>query len=274
MAKHRAEQSGGEQLEYAPRHASAESQPELYWLQVQVQAYDPAKAPDEQAYQTYVGRHRVPVAEPEEPRPEPGTATPVRPMFEDELSGALIVAPSAELPSPPAVPERIGPLRRMARTWRYAGALAGLYFGDPEKGRRRQVVAALGGLAVLGAAAWLLGAHHSHQEIQHAPSAVPEPSPPRTDFFDRLQPSNYGGETYEWGALAHQVGALHATPDLLAMIGQADSHGAHVSTWGSPSSGHWGIVSVTVPLPGGGHKTYYDTPHKLAILQWFSGQRD
>jgi hypothetical protein len=62
-----------------------------------------------------------------------------------------------------------------------------------------------------------------------------------------------------------------ATPKLLRLIGHARENGLTVDTWGDPDCGRWGINSVTVYLPDGTEKLYYDTPRKLAILKWYAG---
>lgn len=186
--------------------------------------------------------------------------------------------------------------------WRRANVAFTTYFGDPEKGRKRQIVAMLGGLALLGAigfiasnfSTWRHGLDESPLPSPEPVSAVPPgepPSPPQSPlpspptsqipyappavppafYIENLQPENYQGEAYEWGALENQVGSADATPQLLDMIATARKSGVHVVTWGDTSGDYWGITSVTTPVAGCRTETYYDTQHKLAILKYFSG---
>ena len=196
--------------------------------------------------------------------------------------------------------------RRIKDAWYAAGAALGSYFNHPEKGRRRRVVAVLAGYAAVGAASFLAGKWFCEEAYAHreAPIQPPAPSPSPTQpvhppippqpfppappvppippippipphappftehFFDNLTPQNYQGETYEWGAVADSAGPANATPQLLGMIASARANGARVDTWGNVESGHWGITSVGVDYDD--RKVYYDTEHKLAILQYLS----
>lgn len=159
----------------------------------------------------------------------------------------------------------------------YAGVAAvTAYFTDPEKGRRRRIVAwatvVAAGAVAGGLAAWLGSDSGSHAPPAPGTTGPAGPQPNTEQFFDTIKPgSTYHGETYEWGAAANNVGAGEATPNLLRLIDHARHDGLIVDTWGSPASGHWGIDSVTVTLPDGELKSYYDTPRKLAILQWYAG---
>jgi hypothetical protein len=169
---------------------------------------------------------------------------------------------------------------RLKTAWYAAGAATAAYFLHPEKGRRRQVLAVLGGYAATAVIAYLIGRgqlHTTHQELitgqspATPPPTTPEASPPLTEhFYNDLQPQDYHGQTYEWGAVADSSGPANATPQLSDMVHDARAHGAEVETWGSASSGHWGITYVEVPLANGSSKAYYDTQHKLAILQYLS----
>jgi len=195
-------------------------------------------------------------------------------LFEEEVEQA---APPVE----PA-PQKAGLLGRTGHIWRRANVAVASYFSDPEKGRRRQIAATLGLYALLGSTAWLLGHHPFGEHEQYgagqpsttiptSPVPVAPNQPPHdAPFFDNLYPSNYHGEAYEWSTAADQFGPAYATQELQEMIGYARQSGVSIDTWGSAAQGHWGITSITVPLDGGGYQTYYDTPHKLAILQYFS----
>ena len=146
-------------------------------------------------------------------------------------------------------------------------------FGERHRGI--QVAAVVGAYALAGAALWLTG----HREFgwenpwdRQQPPAVEAPAKPALtkQFFDNLQPQNYHGETYEWGAVANQASPAQATPQLLEMIQKTESAGVQVNTWGAPAAGEWGIKDVTIFFTDGTHTTYYDTPHKLAIIQYMS----
>ena len=73
--------------------------------------------------------------------------------------------------------------------------------------------------------------------------------------------------------MADQVGSAQATPELLDMIARAQSNGLKVDTWGNPTKDRWGISYVAVRQADGSYKAYYDTSHKLALLQQFSSYR-
>ncbi len=244
----------------------------------------------------YIGRHRKPDAEPglleetaqpaaasgggpsttledilerekEEPEPEmPVVAEPEEP---DESDGE----PDAELSQPKR--------RRLRDGWYAAGAAMGSYFMHPEKRSRRQTVSVILGYAAVAAVAYLAGKGRGqfnfdwHNLIPtrppaHVTPAQPEVQPFSEQFYDSLQPQDYHGQAYEWGAVADSVGPAHATQELVSMIQNARAHGVTVETWGGASSGHWGVSYVEVGLSGGGSKAYYDTQHKLAILQYMS----
>lgn len=183
----------------------------------------------------------------------------------------------AEEPHPPvpAQKERMGLFARMRHAW-YAGAAAiSTFFAHPEKGARRRAiartVAVLGGVAAVLVAAELGDRAPDHVVQPPAPPEPAGPSPNTGEFFDTLTPYQYNGEAYEWTAVANHLGAAEATPKLLRLIEHARDSGLAVDTWGDPDCGHWGINSVTICLPDGTQKSYYDTPRKLAILKWFAG---
>lgn len=210
--------------------------------------------------------------------PEDQSLTPGQP--------SVLVVPAEEevaeerLSSTAVTQEREGLFARLRSAWYAAGAVVSTYFTHPEKGRRRRIiartVAALGGVAAALTIADLADHAPDHTVQPPIPSepVVPEPTgpPPNTEhFFDELKPYHYNAEPYEWTAAANCVGPAEATPKLLRLIEYARQNGLVVDTWGDPACGHWGINSVTVQLPDGTEKSYYDTPRKLAILQWFAG---
>lgn len=187
-----------------------------------------------------------------------------------------VATEQAAVQSQPEHPK--GLLGRLRHAW-YAGmAAVTTYFTNPEKGRRRRILATstalLGGAAAIGALLWLDGRIPDWQD-QPGPvpsAAKPAGPPPNTEqFYDTLTPYGYRGEQYEWTAAANAVGPAQATPRLQHLIHVARDNGLIVDTWGSMDCGEWGIVSVTARLPDGTEKTYYDTPRKLALLQWYAG---
>jgi len=211
---------------------------------------------------------------------------------QDVITGLDILFEPEE-PEPPTtpsepVPQKTGIWARATRPWRRANAAFASYFNHPEKGRRRQIAATLGFYAVLGATAWAVGHHlfgeHEHYGPPQPTTSIPTnpvPTPPvesppmpqgvhDAPFYDNLYPTNYHGETFEWSTAANQFGPAYATHELQEMIDHARQSGVSVDVWGNTSGDRWGINSVTVPLDGGGYQTYYDTPHKLAILQYYS----
>lgn len=215
---------------------------------------------------------------------------PPRPQSQEPLHGRLRhIIDDEELPAAPAeghppeqappvpVPEQKerGLMAKLRHVW-YAGAAAvGAFFAHPEKGERRRAVVRTA--AVLGSVASVLliaelADHAPDHIVQPPPMAEPAGPPPNTEaFFDTIQPHKYSGEPYEWTVAANHVGAPEATPKLLRLIEYARGNGLSVDTWGDPDSGRWGISSVTVHLPDGAEKSYYDTPRKLAIMQWYAG---
>lgn len=252
----------------------------------------------------------TPAAEPVEIRPEEtegeATPTPGQLPAQAKLPPKMALPPikrrqppRAEHPAPAEAKHRaqeveqpqeraatMGPLKR---AWYAAGAAVGTYFSHPEKGRRRRLVAIGGAVLAAGAAAFLYA--HSHEELkEHITPSQPSSSPAETpstppssascppvqhnaQFYNDLQPKHYHGEPYEWYAIANQTGPDNASSTLRHMISDARSGGVQVHTWGNPQGANWGISSVTVELSNGSHKTYYDTPHKLAILQYYSWLR-
>ena len=192
----------------------------------------------------------------------------------EEAEGQLAVQAGPQI-TQNLEPPKDQPRRPLTNPLLVAGAALGTWLSHPEKGRRRQVLATLGVYAVIGTAAWLSG-HHPVQESYTAlpPEALPPPKPAGPGFtqafVDQLKPQNYHGQKYEWGAVAAQVGPAEATATVLEMVQDARGQGAQVDTWGSVRSGHWGIGDITVKFADGSHKSYYDTPHKLALLQYLS----
>ncbi len=69
----------------------------------------------------------------------------------DAISAASDRYPRRTRPKPPGFWERI------ARVSRRIGAAVSSFFNNPEKGRRRQVVAVLGAIALMGTTVWLFG---------------------------------------------------------------------------------------------------------------------
>lgn len=182
---------------------------------------------------------------------------------------------SFPVPAQAAKKERTGLLAWLRRAWYAGGAAISAFFAHPEKGRRRralaQTAAILGGVAAVLAAAEF--ADRAPDRLVQPPTA-PEPAGPAPnteEFFDALKPDAYNGEPYEWTAVANHVGPSQATPKLLRLIEYARTNGLTVDTWGDPDRGRWGITNVTVHLPDGTHKSYYDTPRKLAIIKWYAG---
>ena len=207
------------------------------------------------------------VEEAEEPQPEP-------PIYQGVMAESF-----EEPPEEPQVEEGRHRKKNWFKTaWYSGGAALANYFADPEKGRRRQAAAVLLGYAAVAAGLYLAGKGHfgfnwhewSPKPPSAAPPAPPEVQPHTEQFYDTLQPHDYHGQAYEWGAAADSVGPPNATEHLQDLIQGARAQGAEVRTWGSEASGHWGISYVEVALPGGGSKTYYDTQHKLAIMQYLS----
>lgn len=210
--------------------------------------------------------------EAEEPQREPNLE-PEPTLFEEPAE-----EPVAERAEEPTAEEGHRKKRGLKAAWYAGGAALATYFADPEKGRRRQAVTVLLGYAAVAAAAYLAGkgqfGFNWHEwnlkPPSHVPPAPPEAHPHTEQFYDNLQPHNYHGQAYEWGAAADTVGPPNATEHLQDLIQGARAQGAEVHTWGSEASGNWGISYVEVPLPGGGSKAYYDTQHKLAIMQYLS----
>lgn len=238
----------------------------------------------------YIGLHRksaeVPeeeVAPPEEspeempeasPPPAP-VETPAESPAAETLTDMPAVKEEAPLTDGEAVPseaEHVPLTRRFKNAWYAAGAATAAYFMHPEKGRRRQILTVLGGFAVIAGAAYLAGkGQFGFDWFNHKPpSHELGPQPSTQQFYDSLKPQGYHGQTYEWGAAADSVGPPDANQHLEGLIAGARAQGAEVQTWGDPSTGHWGITYVEVPLAGDGTKAYFDTQHKLAILEYLS----
>jgi hypothetical protein len=268
---------------YMPRHAG-DPGAYIYEQLAAELGFDPVPEEETQA-KVYIGRHRMRYGRHAAVEPDPGYYGQHIPPEDIEEPAAM--PPDLDVPESP--PERVSMWGKVKQTWRKLGASAMLYFNHPEKGRRRQIVAVAAGYAALGAAAWLFSHHYIFGDRSAPPSApTPHPAPapsapvappvepqPQTygsQFYDNLAPTGYHGETYEWGALADQVGPPYATPELLEMADHARAAGATVDIWGDPASSHWGISYVTVNLSDGSQATYYDTWHKLAILQYLNTQ--
>ncbi|HEY5805987.1 MAG TPA: hypothetical protein VIS56_01205 [Candidatus Saccharimonadales bacterium] len=291
---------------YAPRRAAPDDNPPLYWAQMEVQDFDPFQTAEERARaEAYVGSHRASEVEEVETVSEEAAEEPVSVAEEEEAIAEEPVAEEAPAEEPAVVsgavradaatettrsgedivpgleehpPEPVSFASRLTDKWRRAGKALGLYFRNPEKGRRRQIATVLGGYALLGLAAWVFG--HASNEDHSKPQAKPTspattPSEkPTQSFIDSLKPEDYDNQPYEWGAVADQASPADATPTILDMVEDARKQGAKVEMWGDVHSGHWGITSITVEFSDGTQKTYHDTPHKLAILQYFSDQND
>lgn len=218
-----------------------------------------------------------------------GLSLRIRPVTPPESSNpvpGMELVPEAEgqpLDANPA--QRRGLLRRAADAWRNFNARTATFFYDPERGRRRRLaIIAIGAIAI-GTGAWLIG-HYAHEHIQppqSPPDALPPPSPPGPEVVpppqDTCAPQcphdpalpQYKGQSYEWNLAADSYGPADATPHILRMIDAARAHdGVRVNTWGDPASGHWGISSIAVDTRDGGHRIYYDTPRKWAILEYLS----
>lgn len=260
--------------EYVPRHASDEAVPELYYQQVASQGFDPALETG-QRYRPYTGRHRDPLDDPD----STAYIIPITDTTDLEQPAAQPAPPQPFMgqvlrvePRPQPYPERQGFWRRVASAWRRANTSFALYFNDPEKGFRRRATAALGATALMGAAAWLFSQGHNQEGYQPPVTAPPAPGPAESSrsFYDNLTPEHYAGQAYEWGAMADYSSPAEATPQLLGMIQDARAQGARVTTWGDTHSSNWGIRSVSVELPDNTYVAYYDTRHKLAILQYLS----
>jgi len=199
---------------------------------------------------------------PERPRPSTPPPDDIRPGQQPQN-----VAPSQR--------ERRGVLGWLRHAWYAGGAAIGAYFYHPEKGRRRRVVARVATVVgVVGLVLWL-NPEFGDRSPEMPDGAQPPAPPPNTrQHFDNLQPANYEGQHYEWGAAADDYGAKSASPQVLSMIQDARATpGVQVDTWGNPASGHWGINDITVNFDDGSQKTYYDTRHKWAILQHLSKLR-
>ncbi|MBX6334618.1 hypothetical protein IRY61_04755 [Candidatus Saccharibacteria bacterium] len=208
------------------------------------------------------GRLRHIITDDRQVVPSPRKDPPEEPKEEEKLSPV------------PVQKERGGVFARLRRAWYAAGAAVSAFFAHPEKGGRRRAIvrtaAILGGVAAVLAAAEI--ADRAGDQIVQPPAPEPlGPAPNTEEFFDTLKPDNYNGEPYEWAAAANHVGPAEATPKLLQLIDHARHNGLTVDTWGDPARGRWGITNVTVHLPDGAAKSYYDTPHKLAILKWYAG---
>lgn len=177
-------------------------------------------------------------------------------------------------------PERPkGLIGRMRHAW-YAGMAAiTAYFANPEKGRRRRILATstavLGGVAATGALLWTSGRMPDWPD-NPSPDWTPYVAPPAKapqgteQLCDAFTPYAYHGEQYEWTAAANTYGSVLATPWLQDLIHAARDNGLVVDTWGSVDCGQWGVTSVTASLPDGTEKTYYDTASKLALLQRYA----
>ena len=287
------------QLYYVPP-AGEEPYHGRHRLEDREEAAAPVWRPEEGVTVPHAPRHEAPEpappAVPEPPKqetPPPQMSVPeqgrLRHIIDDDSQTASL-QPSPEeasseeqaeeVSSPmPAQRERTGLFSWLRRAWYAGGAAIGAFFAHPEKGARRRAVvrtaAILGGVAAVLAIAEFADRTPDHI-VQ--PPVVPEPAPqpagppPNTEeFFDMLKPYQYNGEPFEWTAAANHVGPAETTPKLLRLIGHARENGLTVDTWGDPDCGRWGINSVTVHLPDGTEKSYYDTPRKLAILKWYAG---
>lgn len=114
---------------------------------------------------------------PEEPEESKKPEAPGQPTDESEgrLDDIFPLTPQAQVHKiQPAKPT--GFFERLKRGWLAAGAAIGGYFTHPEKGRRRQVAAALIGSAALVGAAWIWGEVIDRGSPPDLPP--PEPSPP------------------------------------------------------------------------------------------------
>ncbi len=205
-------------------------------------------------------------------KPPPASRPPAETLTDEEIPADFYQLWPHRRPKTDKNVKKPNPL---SQAWWTAGGTIGAWLAHPEKGRRRQIIATLGMYAAVGTAAWLLG-HPPNEHHQTAATSLPPqdttPHPPAFNqaFTDNLKPEDYEGQTYEWGAVADDYGAANATSELSEMIKGARAQGAHVGTWGDAGSGHWGISDVTVYFPDGSQKSYYDTPHKLALLQYLS----
>lgn len=228
----------------------------------------------------------------DEGEPEPPPSSQPFQVFPDDHSGYFPSRPRPASPPPteldphepqpqprnvtPRQREKKSPLEWMRHAWYAGGAMVSNYFYHPDKGRRRRIVTRAAAVAgAIGLALWL------DPDIGNQPPQTPDvaqppqplgPAPNTEEFFDTIKPgSTYHGEQFEWTVAANNVGAPQATPKLLQLIDFARDGGLGVDTWGDPKSGDWGINSVTVDLPGGVQKTYYETDQKWAILHWYAG---
>ncbi len=227
-----------------------------------------------------------PEVEPEErppPAPPPSVPPPIIPAQTipppEPLADTAFDLPPLQIEEelykiwPNRRPRGEKPPNPLSRAWWATGGAFGAWLSHPEKGKRRQVLLTLGMYATAAGLVWLFG--HPPNEQEHAAIAPPSHNgiaPPAFDqnFTDSLQPADYEGQNYEWGAVADDYSAAEATPRLLGMIDAARAQGAEVNTWGDTSSSHWGIADVTVYFDDATKKSYSDTPHKLALLQYLS----